>query len=171
MKTETMKTKLSGEISPAQFEEAMRRYYDAGLRGMEINKAIETEVNEILQKYEDELLCAGQVKNAAYQTVLSYCSTNKQHLFGKRRSIGTPWGTAGFRLGTPRLKATRGSNWNTIVTKLKDRLPAYIRTTEEPAKDLLIQHRNREEVAGILSEIGVEIVQDDLFYIEHNHAA
>jgi len=116
-------------------------------------------------------MCTEQVKNAAYNTVQAYCKANKQHLFARRRSIGTQWGTAGFRLGTPRLKVTRGADWTTIVARLKEQLPAYVRTTEEPAKDLLLQHRHREEVAGTLLDIGLEIVQDDLFYIEHKHAA
>ena len=163
--------KLATEITPAQFEEAMERYAAAGLRGLEINKAIEAEVNEILEKYEHDLQFASQSKNAAFETMRAYCTLNKDKLFGKRRSIGTPHGTAGFRLGTPRLKTAPGHNWKTIMKKLREKLPAYVRITEEPAKDLLLADRHKDSVAPMLLEIGVQVVQDELFYIEPRQQA
>jgi hypothetical protein len=50
-------------------------------------------------------------------------------------------------------------------------LPAYVRTTEEPAKDMLLADRNNALVAPLLISLGVEVVQDELFYIETNKAA
>lgn len=163
--------KAAEGITPAQFEEAMMRYYAAGLRGIEINKAIEAEINEVLEKHEHDLQAAMQSKDAAYQVVQAYCQTNKSRLFGKRRSVATQWGIAGFRLGTPRLKIAKGTNWTSVISKLKEALPNYIRTVEEPAKDLLLQHRNKQEVAGTLLDMGIEIVQDELFYIDAKQAA
>ena len=163
--------KPATEITPAQFEEAMERYAAAGLRGLEINKAIEAEVNEIMEKYEHELHYTSLSRNAAFETMKAYCILNKSTLFGRKRSIGTPHGIAGFRLGTPRLKTTKGASWEKVVKKLKDKLPQYIRTTEEPAKDLLLADRHKETVAPVLMEIGVQVVQDDLFYIETPKAA
>ena len=164
-------SKHSFEITPAEFEEAMERYAAAGLRGLEIHKAIEAEVNEVLEKYENEVQFASETRNAAFETMRAYCIANKNSLFGKRRSIGTPFGIAGFRLGTPRLKLIKGATWEVILTKLKDKLPGYIRTVEEPAKDLLLADRNKEKVAPLLMEVGVEVVQDELFYIEPKKAA
>ena len=168
-----MKTnnKPAPEITPAQFEEAMQRYYAAGLRGLEINKAIECEVNGILEKYEPEIQSNDHSKAAAFKLVQNYCTANKRELFSKRRSIGTPWGIAGFRLGTPRLKALKGTDWNTIVRKLKEKLPAYVRLSEEPAKDMLLADRNKETVAPLLVQLGIQVVQDEQFYIEMKKAA
>ena len=170
-----MKTRISNRtdntITPAEFQQAMARYAAAGLRGLEINKAIEAEIHEILEKYEHELQCTTYTKNTAYETIKSYCTLNKSMLFSKRRSIGTPSGIVGFRLGTPRLKTIKGTNWATIVTQLKEKLPLYIRTVEEPAKDMLLADRHKEQVAITLQEIGVQVVQDELFYIETKHAA
>src|SRR4051794_16273306 len=100
--------KTAKEITIAQFEEAMERFAYAEYREAEINKSIESDVNEVLHKYEDELMCIAQGKTIAFEIVQSYCLTNKDELFGKRRSIGTLHGTAGFRLGTPRLKTAKG---------------------------------------------------------------
>ena len=158
-------------ITTAQFEDAMEKYAHAEFREAEINKSIEADVNEVLEKYEDELLTLAQGKSIAFAIVQGYCLNNKETLFGKRRSIGTSHGIAGFRLGNPRLKTAKGMNWNGIVAELKEKLPGYIRTTEEPAKDMLLADRNKENVASVLVEIGVAVAQDELFYIETKKAA
>lgn len=170
MKTRNAKS-IKTEVSAAQFDEAMARYAGTERREAEINKCIELEVNEVLEKYEDELICLSQGKNMAFEMVQSYCLHNKESLFDKRRSIGTLHGIAGFRLGTPRLKTIKGSNWNKVLAELKEKLPAYIRTVEEPAKDLLLADRHKEKVAPLLMEIGVQVVQDELFYIRSKKAA
>ncbi len=169
--TKTISKKSPVEITPAQFEAAMERFAAAGLRGLEINKAIEAEVNEVLERYEHDLRASEDGKNAAFETIRAYCTRNKEALFGKRRSIGTVHGIAGFRLGTPRLRIMKGANWKSIVTALKEKLPTHIRVTEEPAKDMLLADRHNALVAPILMELGVEVVQDELFYIETNKAA
>jgi phage host-nuclease inhibitor protein Gam len=152
---------------------AMERYAAVEHREAEINNAVENEVNELLEKYQDELACLAQSKSAAFETVQSYCLSNKETLFGKRRSIGTLHAVAGFRLGTPRLKTAKSANWNKVLGELKEKLPAYVRTVEEPAKDLLLADRQKEHVAPLLVQMGIEVVQDELFYIEtkkrHNY--
>ncbi len=163
--------KKNKEITPAQFEEAMKRYADAGLRGIEINKAIENEVNEVIARYEVDLQSATQVKNAAFETIKAYCTGNKNMLFSKRRSFGTQHGIVGFRLGTPRIKNSKGTSWKTVLDKLKKKLPQYVRVNEEPAKDLLLADRHKENVAPLLQEIGIQVVQDDLFFIDPKMAA
>ena len=170
MKTRNAK-RLALEISSEQFEEALEKYTLAERREAEINRTIEGEVNELVEKYEDERQCLAQGKTDAFDTIQSYCLNNKEVLFGKRRSIGSPYGTVGFRLGTPRLKTIKGSDWNQVLDGLKEKLPAYVRTTQEPAKDLLLADRNKETVAPFLVQIGVSVVQDELFYIETKQAA
>ena len=149
----------------------MAKYARAEMRELEINKNIETEVNELLEQYQDELLVLAQGKHMAFEIVQCYCINNKETLFAKRRSIGTDRGTAGFRMGTPRLKTEKGNNWDKVLLGLKQKLPDYVRTVDEPAKDLLLADRNKEKVAPMLVELGVQVVQDELFYIETNKAA
>lgn len=169
MKTTT--PPLHTEITPAQFSEAMQRYADAGLRGLEINKAIEAEVQEIMDRYNEELSLVNTAKANAFEQMRLFCLANKQKLFARRRSYGTPYGIAGFRLGTPRLKTLAGTNWDTVINSLKEKLPGYVRTTHEPAKDLLLAHRDNEAVAPYLEELGIQVVQDDIFYVTTKKAA
>ena len=116
-------------------------------------------------------MCLAQTKTIAFETVQSYCLEHKDILFEKRRSIGTMHGIAGFRLGTPRLKTAKGSDWKKVLHVLKEQLPGYVRITEEPAKDLLLADRYKESVAPLLMQIGVQVVQDELFFIESKKAA
>jgi len=170
MKTRNASNEKTG-ITTAQFEAAMGMYAHAEKREAEINKCIEGEVNELLEKYEAELSGLAQSKAMAFDVAQSYCLDNKEVLFGRRRSIGTLHGIAGFRLGTPRLKTLKGSNWNKVLEAIKEKLPGYVRITEEPAKDMLLADRQKENVAPLLMEIGVQVVQDELFYIEAKKAA
>jgi len=170
MKTKNV-NRITGGVTATQFEEAMERYAAAENREAEINKLVEGEVNEVLEKYEDELMCLVQGKQTAFGIVQAYCTDNKEALFARRRSIGTAHGIAGFRLGTPCLKTQKGSNWNKVLAALKEKLPAYVRTIEEPAKAQLIADRHKENVAPLLVDIGVQVVQEELFYIETKKAA
>ena len=159
------------EITPAQFQQAMARYAQAGLRGLEINKAIEQEVNQVMERYEHQLQCNAHARSTTYSTVQAYCTANKQTLFAKRRSMGTPHGVVGFRLGTPRLALTAGNSWETIVQKLSTLLPAYIRNTQQPAKDMLLAHRHKEPVARAMQDAGIRVIQEEQFYIDTKNAA
>jgi phage host-nuclease inhibitor protein Gam len=170
MKTRNV-NRITNSITECQFEDAMKRYAEAEGREAEINALVEGEVKDVLDRYAGELQCLAQGKQMAFDIVQSYCQGNKEILFDRRRSIGTVHGIAGFRLGTPRLMTTKGSNWKNVLQSLKEQLPAYVRTVEEPARSLLLADRNKESVAPLLREIGVQVVQDELFYIETRRAA
>lgn len=158
-------------ITAAQFDEAMSSYAAAELREKTISKIIATGVQELTAQYDTELQQLKTKKQTSFETALSYCMNNKQSLFGKRRSIGTKNAVAGFRLGVPKLKAVKGCNWKSVLIELKKTLPEYVRCTEEPAKDLLLADRNTEKVAPLLVQMGLQVVQDELFYIETKKAA
>jgi len=170
MKTRNAK-KLSKNITPDQFGEAMASFAAIEHREEEIGKTVETEVNELLEKYRHELDALAQGKADAVDTIQSYCTSNKPTLFAKRRSIGTRHAIAGFRLGTPRLKTAKNTTWELMLPALKEKLPAYVRQAEEPAKDQLLADRHKEHVAPVLVELGIQVVQEEHFYIEAKKAA
>jgi len=163
--------KAKEKISKAKFEEAVARYTNALQREAEINRVMEDEINEILAKHEESLHSIADEKKKAFDIAHAYCTANKQQLFTKRRSIGLPQGIAGFRLGTPRLCITSGSGWQDVVGRLKELLPDYVRTTDEPARDMLLADRHKPDVAPLLVQLGLQVVQDDLFYIQPHRAA
>jgi hypothetical protein len=165
MRTRTTK-RLPTDVTPLQFEEAMARYAEAEQREQEICAGIEAEVSLLQQQHQEELSLLARAKHEAFDLAQSFCSQNKDTLFRSRRSIGTLHGIAGFRLGTPRLKTIDGNDWKAVLAQLKEKLPDYVRTTEEPARDLLLAHRHKTDVAPLLMEVGVHVVQDELFYID-----
>ncbi|MBA3828661.1 MAG: host-nuclease inhibitor Gam family protein [Taibaiella sp.] len=157
--------KIPEYITSAQFDEALARYANAHLREEEINNKLASEMELIKNKYSGELTFLTRKKTDALAVVETYCREQKQSLFSTRRSIHTAYGTLGFRLGTPKLATIPGISWQHAIEKLKEQLPQYIRNTEEPAKDLLINDRSREDIAMRLPGIGLQVIQDDLFFI------
>jgi phage host-nuclease inhibitor protein Gam len=170
MKTRNPQKQKAG-ITPGQFDAAMEAYARIEQREAELNRQINGEMNELLEQYTGELTGLANRKGKAFEIAQSYCLEHKKVLFDKRRSIGTLHGIAGFRLGNPQLKTAKGSNWKQVLAVIKEKLPEYVRITEEPAKDMLLADRHKERVAPLLIEIGVQVVQDELFFIESRKAA
>jgi phage host-nuclease inhibitor protein Gam len=156
----------STAITDAVFDTAIASYSNATSGICHLNYIIAAEQSEIYERYEATLSTLQQQQQEAFEQIKTYCLQRKQTLFGKRRSMHTAAGTLGFRLGTPKLKPMDGTTWNDILPLLKERLPDYVRTTEEPAKDALLQQRHQYEVASQLQPIGLQVVQDEVFYIE-----
>ena len=91
---------------------------------------------------------------------------NKEELFAKKKSVESAHGVFGFRTGTPKLKNLKGFTWAAVTNLCKELLPSYIRTSEELAKDKLLADRELAEVAAYFPKIGVQVVQDETFYVE-----
>ena len=96
----------------------------------------------------------------------TYATENKDTLFSKKKSLESAHGIIGFRTGNPKLKNRKGFTWAAVTNLCKEFLPDYIRTTEELAKDKLLADRDVPEVAEQFAHIGVEVVQDESFYVE-----
>jgi phage host-nuclease inhibitor protein Gam len=158
--------KIYTGINIIQFEEAMVLYANAEARRSDILTQLELEMNRVKDKYKHELLYLNEKKRTALEIVETYCREQKENLFKKRRTMHTMHGSVGFRLGQPKLRIKPGYCWSRVIHKLKENMPEYIRISEEPAKDLLVADRNKESVANLLAKSGVEVVQDELFFIE-----
>ena len=91
---------------------------------------------------------------------------NREELFTKRKSLETTHGTIGFRTSTPKLKTLKGFTWASVLNLLKEFLPDYVRTAEEPAKDKLLADREDEEVSALFPKVGIAVVQDETFFVE-----
>ncbi|MEI8278683.1 MAG: host-nuclease inhibitor Gam family protein [Bacteroidota bacterium] len=158
-------TLLQG-ISQTEYEEALKAYATADAHECTILARMDAEILRIREKYATELSYCNTKKKNTFDIIQTYCREQKELLFSKRRSCITPYGTVGFRLGTPKLKPLSGHNWESILQQLKEKLPAYVRCTEEPAKDVLLADRYTELVAGNLYELGLQIVQDEIFFFD-----
>lgn len=164
-KTREKKTVYSG-VKQEEMENAFAEYARADARIQKINATMDIEMTKIREKYQDELTKLGETKDNAFDIMQAYAMENREELFSKRKSLETTHGTIGFRTGTPKLKTLKGFTWASVLTMLKEFLPDYVRTVEEPAKDKLLADREDEEVAAMLPKVGVAVVQDETFYVE-----
>ena len=164
-KTREKKTVYSG-VKQEEMETAFADYARADARIQKINATMDIEMTRIREKWQDELTKLGEVKEKSFDILQAYAMENRDELFSKRKSLETTHGTIGFRTGTPKLKTLKGFTWASVLTMLKEFLPGYVRTVEEPAKDKLLADREDEEVAAMLPKVGVAVVQDETFYVE-----
>ena len=147
-------------------EEAFAMYAKAEALGSKIVAEIELQCAKIREKYAVKLAECEEEKNKAFDVLQAYALENQEELFSKKKSVEMSHGVIGFRTGTPKLKPLRGFTWASALQLLKEFLPGYVRQTEEIAKDKLLADRDSEDVSGKMSKCGIQVVQEERFYVE-----
>ena len=153
-------------VSTEQMETAFGDYAVADAKLQKINATIDVQVTNIREKYADEISRLSDTKEKAFDVMQAFALENKDELFAKKKSLESVHGVIGFRTGTPKLKTLKGFTWGAVTNLLKAFLPAYVRTTEEPAKDKLLADRDDEQTAALFPKVGIIVVQDETFYVE-----
>lgn len=161
----TKKTVMSG-ISREQAEQAFADFAAADAKCQNLTSKMDIEITRIREKYADRLAELDARKSEAFDLMQAYALENKDELFSKKKSVESAHGVFGFRTGTPKLKNLKGFTWAAVTNLVKELLPSYIRTSEELAKDKLLADRDVPEVAGYFPKIGVQVVQEETFYVE-----
>lgn len=149
-------------------EQAFGDYATADAHIQKINASMDAEFTKIREKHADQLAELASTKQQAYEVVQVYAVEKRETLFGKRKSQENAHGVFGFRTGTPKLKTKKGLTWAGVLELLKAHAPksSYIRTVQDVAKDKLLADREDKKVIDLLPKIGVEVVQDESFFIE-----
>ena len=161
----TKKTVVSG-VSREQYEQAFADFAMADAKTQSLTARMDQEMTKIREKYADQLAELNDVKDRSFEVMQTYATENKDTLFSKKKSLESAHGIIGFRTGTPKLKNMRGYTWAAVTNLCKEFLPQYIRTTEELAKDKLLADRDIPEIAAEFAHIGVQVVQEESFYVE-----
>jgi phage host-nuclease inhibitor protein Gam len=146
-------------------EVALSEYATADARLAKINATMDEKITAIRNQYNDEITELQEEKEEKLKE-LQFFAENSAELFVKKKSLLFVHGTIGFRTGTPKLKPKKKFTWASITELLKDRLPNYVRTVDEPAKDKLLADREDETVKAQMEKCGIEVVQDETFYVE-----
>lgn len=157
---------LVSNVTNEKMESAMADFARADARIQKINATLDVEMTRLREKYQDELQKLTAEKEQAFDVLQAFAIEQRDTLFTKKKSLETIHGTIGFRTGTPKLKTLKGFTWGAVTNLLKEFLPSYVRTTEEAAKDKLLADRDSEEVSGLLGKVGLQVVQDETFYVE-----
>ena len=153
-------------VSTEQMEIAFSEYAVADAELAKINATIDVAMTRIREKYADEKARLEETKEQAFDVMQAFALENKDVLFSKRKSMESVHGVIGFRTGTPKLKLLKKYTWGAVTTLLKEYLPDYVRTSEEPAKDRLLADRELEDVAKLFPKVGIAVVQDETFYVD-----
>lgn len=136
---------------------------DAKLQG--ITAKMDEQITAIRNKYDEDLRRLQEEKEEKFNSLQMFAETNPE-MFNKKKSLPFTHGTIGFRTGTPKLKLLKKFTWGAVTELLKDRLPDYVRIEETPAKDKLLADREEEHVKKHFSKVGIEVTQDESFYVE-----
>jgi phage host-nuclease inhibitor protein Gam len=91
--------------------------------------------------------------------------------FGALKSLETPHGKLGWKIGNWTLKTLSGFTWDHVLEKFQSfpRFNSYIRTKQEVNKQALIV--DREQIPpDELRTVGLRLFQENLFFVEPNIA-
>lgn len=160
-----VKKVLTGPVDRAGAEEAFAQFATAAAKEKQITGKMDVEITRIRSKYDEELSALKEQKEEAFEKLQSYAENNRQD-FGSKKSLEFTHGVLGFRTGTPKLKTLRGYTWPSVTNLLKEFLPSYVRSIEEPAKDRLLSDRDDPNVKANLAKVGLLVDQDEAFYVE-----
>lgn len=164
--TKRAKKVIHSGITSEQMETAFAEYAAADARLAKINATMDEQFTRIREKYADDVTRLTEAKDKNFEIIQAFALENRDSLFAKKKSMDGSHGTFGFRTGTPKLKTLRGFTWAAALNVIKVILPAYVRVSEEPAKDKLLADRELPEVASNLEKCGIAVVQDETFFIE-----
>lgn len=156
---------LLQEVTRDAAEDAFAQYNQIISRLEVINGKMNEEISKVKEKYDDKITDLQTQRDEQFNMLQAFAESNAE-LFEKRKSLEFTHGVIGFRTGTPKLKTLKGFTWESVKTLVKRVLPSYIRTEETVAKDLLLADREKAAVANELRNVGVEVVQDESFYVQ-----
>lgn len=160
------KKKLTTLINSEELPEQMRKFATATSKIKAIEAEIELAKQEIVRKYELKLQSLNEQREEAVQTLQAYAEHHRDELFKTRKSMELPHGTMGFRMGTPKVEKSKKVTWEGVLEDLRLIDPAFVRTKQEANKDLIIARRMEDGVMSSLRAVGLDVVQDETFFVE-----
>src|SRR3989304_234013 len=160
----------TGAVLPPQdlhaVEPIMEKYAQDDARVRQINAEMDSEFAVIRARHAAELQTITERMTKSFNQARMNFETNRDHFFGKKKSFDTAQGTVGYRTGTPKTTPRKGFTWASILEMFRMKAPEYIKIKEEPNKEMMLMNREIDEQKLLIYTCGVEIVQDETFFIE-----
>ena len=164
-KTRKAKVLLPTTLTKEEAETAFAAFAAADAKQQRITATMDVQITKIREKYADELAKLTEEKDTNFEIIQTY-AVNNRDAFGNKKSMDLTHGVIGFRTGTPKLKLRKGFTWPSVLNLLKEFLPEYVRTIEEPAKDRLLADREVPETNSQFAKVGIMVDQDETFFVE-----
>lgn len=153
------------EITRDQAERVIGEYAHVDAKIQELTAEMDQKMTKIRDQYADKLDPLKETREEKFKVLQFFAEKNKS-LFDKKRSIDLTHGVLGFRRGTPKLKTRKGITWAAVVELAKEFAPDWVRTKEEPAKDVMLAMREEPEAIERMNKIGVLVDADESFFVE-----
>ncbi|PQJ09526.1 hypothetical protein CJD36_020015 [Flavipsychrobacter stenotrophus] len=159
---------LSKEITKEQFDKALITYSQNDIKLSQLNAELEEEIQAIKEDFSSDIDLVKAEQALLFATIKAY-SVEKRHelMTDKMKSFDTLYAKIGFRKDPPSIKTLSGVTLDILTARLKEqKLDAYVRTVEEPNKELLLADRDKEELSKKFSALGIKVAQEEKFYVE-----
>ena len=166
LKTRKRTKRLTGILKTRDdVESCLGEYARLAIERDALAAEMEEQIRVVRARYEERLADLVTDLQTEFDLAADWAARNPEQ-FEARKSLDLTHGTLGFRTGMPRLKPRRGATWQQVLMMLAQlRKLDYIRTKAEPDKEKLLADRDRLGPDG-LAEVGLEVVQDETFYVE-----
>ncbi len=130
-------------------------------------------VLEINERYATGLAELDRVVSEKYDALRAWAEANPEQFPKDRKSIDMAAGTLGFRTGTPKLALlSRAWTWDKVLSLVAQICPHYIRQKMEVDKDAMLADYSQSTAKDVTSDkfkrVGLEVAQDESFYVEPN---
>lgn len=162
-KTTRQKKKVVANVTLPDAEEAFAAYNYATAYLQKMEARINDEITRIREHHAPEINRLQAQRDDCFEVLEVYASEHPE-LFDKKKSVDWTHGTFGYRTGTPKLKTRKGFTWSSVLHLVQNMLPNYIRTVQELNKEAILA--DREKLQPELPKVGMEVVQDESFYVQ-----
>lgn len=149
-------------------QEELRKYVEAESKLQKIEAELELKIQKIKDEYSSDIAELQTTMQTASKKIELFALNNKEDLFSKKRSLEMPFGTIGYRVGQWKVAVGRGLSNKVVGLVEMAGLNDLVRTKKELDKEEIIRRREETELMGKLNMLGVEVKQDEKFFIEPN---
>ena len=141
---------------------AMERYAVATSQLKQIEAKIELTTQRAREVHQERIAAYQQCQKEALQV---FALEMKQTLFSGKKSLHLRHGSIGFRTGTPRVVKRRSLTWEAALRLFKHKKWPFVRVQEAVDKEQIIAQRGDPGVMAALSDMGIEVRQEERFFI------
>ena len=144
---------------------AMERYAVATSQLKQIEAKIELTTQRAREAQQERIAEYQRLQKEVQEELQVFALEMKQTLFSGKKSLHLRHGSIGFRTGTPRVIKKRTLTWEAALRLFKHKKWPFIRVHEAVDKEQIIAQRGDPEVMAELSDVGIEVRQEERFFI------
>ncbi len=133
------------------------------------------EIVRIREKFGDTLAAFEALILLKTERLREWAEANPDEFPKGKKSLEFTHGTIGFRTGTPKLKTLGRKTWAAVLVTIKRfGITPWVRVEESVNKEQIIADSRSgvgyapDEIATTMRQVGVQVVQDETFFIEPN---